>query len=185
MNACCGRQMGVKMKKNLMTVLILALLIVNIVLTSVLMFSVIGTNKKTNELVSNIATVMNLELTVPGEEEKIQVSMKDTEVYNINGAMTIPLVADPELDGSKQSYVRFEVALSMDTKNKGYKTYGEEIDTRASLIKDAITSVVSTHTESECRDDLEGLKVEILEAVQQLFQSDFIYQIALSEIQFG
>lgn len=173
------------MKKNLMTVLILALLIVNIVLTSVLMFSVIGTNKKTNELVSNIATVMNLELTVPGEEEEPQVSMKNTEVYNFNGAMTIPLMADPNVEGSKQSYIRFEAGLSMDKKHKDYKTYGAEIDTRASLIKDAITSVVSTHTESECREDPEGLKAEILEAVQNLFQSDFIYQIALSEIQYG
>ena len=34
------------MKKNLMTVLILALLIVNIVLTSVMLVSIVGTNKK-------------------------------------------------------------------------------------------------------------------------------------------
>lgn len=173
------------MKKNLLTVLILALLVVNIVLTSVLMFSVIGTNKKTNELVSNIATVMNLELTVPGEEEEVQISMKDTVVYSFSGPMTIPLMADASAEGSKQSYIRFEAALSMDSKNKDYKEYGEDIDTRASLIKDAITSVVSTHTESECREDPEGLKAEILEAVQNLFQSDFIYQIALSEIQYG
>lgn len=174
------------MKKNLMTVLILALLVVNIVLTSVLMFSVIGTNKKTNELVSNIATVMNLELTEPGgETEKLQVSMKDTAVYNIDGAMTIPLMAEPDSRDSKQGYIRFEIALSMNTKHDDYKTYGEEIDARASLIKDAITSVVSAHTESECRDDFEGLKEEILEAVQELFQSDFIYQIAISEVQFG
>lgn len=173
------------MKKNLLTVLMMALMLVNIVLTSVLLFSVIGTNRKTNELVSNIATVMNLELTEPGEEEEVQVSMKDTVVYNIEGAMTIPLMADPDSADGKQGYIRFEVAFSMDSKNKDYKTYGAEIDTRASLIKDAITSVVSTHTESECRDDLEGLKEEILEAVQNLFQSDFIYQVALSEIQFG
>ena len=35
------------MKKNLMTVLILALLVVNIVLTSVMLVSIVGTNKKT------------------------------------------------------------------------------------------------------------------------------------------
>lgn len=172
------------MKKNLMTVLILALLLVNIALTSVLLFSVMGTNRKTNELVSNIATVMNLELTVPGEEEAEQISLKDTEVYNIDAPMTIPLMADPSGSG-KEGYIRFEVALSMNTKNKDYKAYGAEIDTKATLIKDAITSVVSTHTESECRDNPEGLKAEILEAVQNLFQSDFIYQIALSQIQYG
>ena len=48
------------MKKNLLTVLILALLIVNIALTAVMMISVSGTNKKTAALVETIATVMDL-----------------------------------------------------------------------------------------------------------------------------
>lgn len=52
------------MKKNLMTVLILALLIVNIALTGVMLVSIVGTNKKTAQLVDNITTAMNLELTV-------------------------------------------------------------------------------------------------------------------------
>lgn len=172
------------MKKNLFTVLILALIIVNIILTSVLMFSVMGTNKKTAELVSNIATVMNLQLTTPGEEENTnQVSLDDTAVYSLSGTMTIPLTAE---DG-KQSYIMFDIALSMDKKNKDYKKYGseEELTNRESLIKDAITSAVTVHTESECRDDLEGLKQEILQAIQNLYQSDFIYDISISEVKFG
>ena len=67
------------MKKNLMTVLILALLIVNIVLTSVMLISIVGTNKKTAQLVDNITTAMNLELTVPGAESAAHVSLSDTE----------------------------------------------------------------------------------------------------------
>ena len=69
------------MKKNLLSVLILVLLIVNIALTSVMMISVTGTNKKTAELVTNIATVMNLELSVPGQEESA-VSLADTDTYD-------------------------------------------------------------------------------------------------------
>ena len=69
------------MKKNLMTVLILALLVVNIVLTSVMLVSIVGTNKKTAQLVDNITTAMNLELTVPGDEETTNVALTDTEVY--------------------------------------------------------------------------------------------------------
>ena len=174
------------MKKNLLTVLILALLIVNIALTGVLMFSVMSTNKKTAELVTNIATVMNLELATPSEDDGApKVSLADTEVYNLNGAMTIPLAAEVTADGkTKQSYIVMEIALSMDTKNKDYKKYSD-LSERESLIKDAITSVVSAHTESECRDDYEGLKAEILTAIQQLFQSDFIYQVSINNIKYG
>ena len=140
-----------------MTVLILALLVVNIVLTSVMLVSIVGTNKKTAQLVDNITTAMNLELTVPGDEETTNVALTDTEVYNIADSMTIPLKSEA---GAKQDYIMFDVSLSINKKHKDYKTYGSS-DTLASyenLIKDAITATVSAHTEDECREDMEGLK---------------------------
>lgn len=176
------------MKKNLLTVLILALLIVNIALTSVMMFSVMGTNKKTAELVNNIATVLNLELNIPGEEPKEEVSLADTEVYNLTGSMTIPLTPEVNADGEKgkQTYMIFNCSLSINKKHADYKAYGgENFAERESLVKDVITTVVSAHTESECRDNTEELKNEILKAIQDMFQSDFIYKIGMSEIKFG
>jgi flagellar FliL protein len=50
------------MKKNLLTILILALMIVNVALSVITMISVTGTNKKTAALVDTIATVLNLEI---------------------------------------------------------------------------------------------------------------------------
>ena len=119
------------MKKNLMTVLILALLVVNIVLTSVMLVSIVGTNKKTAQLVDNITTAMNLELTVPGDEETTNVALTDTEVYNIADSMTIPLKSEA---GAKQDYIMFDVSLSINKKHKDYKTYGSS-DTLASYEK--------------------------------------------------
>ena len=43
------------MKKNLLSILILSLLVVNIVMTAIMLFSVIGTNKKTAAIVTDIA----------------------------------------------------------------------------------------------------------------------------------
>ena len=158
------------MKKNLMTVLILALLIVNIALTGVMLVSIVGTNKKTAQLVDNITTAMNLELTVPGAEGTTN--------------MTIPLKSEA---GAKQDYIMFDVSLSINKKSKDYKTYGssETLSGYENLIKDAITATVSAHTEDECREDMEGLKEEILKSVQDLFQSDFIYKVAISGVKFG
>ena len=158
------------MKKNLMTVLILALLIVNIALTGVML--------------DNITTAMNLELTVPGAEGTTNVPLTDTEVYNIADSMTIPLKSEA---GAKQDYIMFDVSLSINKKSKDYKTYGssETLSGYENLIKDAITATVSAHTEDECREDMEGLKEEILKSVQDLFQSDFIYKVAISGVKFG
>ena len=79
------------MKKNLISIIILALLIVNIVLTAIMMFSVTGASKKTAALVDNIATALDLEL-VSGQEEEAEevVSMADTETYSFAEQMTIP-----------------------------------------------------------------------------------------------
>ena len=168
------------MKKNLMTVLILALLIVNIALTGVMLVSIVGTNKKTAQLVDNITTAMNLELTVPGAEGTTNVPLTDTEVYNIADSMKSEA-------GAKQDYIMFDVSLSINKKSKDYKPYGssETLSGYENLIKDAITATVSAHTEDECREDMEGLKEEILKSVQDLFQSDFIYKVAISGVKFG
>ncbi len=182
------------MKKNLLSIIILALLVVNIVLTAVMMFSVVGTNKKVSGLVTNIATALSLELTVPGEEEKEQVSLADTEVYAITGGLTLPLAAETVTDSdgktqSKQGYMVCSISFSINKKHKDYGKYGsaEEMAARETLLKDVINTVVSAHTSSELQADagLEGLKAEILKAVQDLFQSEFIYRVSISDIKWG
>lgn len=49
------------MKKNLLSVLILVLMIVNIAMSAVMMISVTSTNQKTAALMDSIGTAMNLE----------------------------------------------------------------------------------------------------------------------------
>ena len=51
------------MKKNLLSILILTLLIINIALTSIMMFGMMSSVKSTSALVGTIAAVLNLELT--------------------------------------------------------------------------------------------------------------------------
>lgn len=175
------------MKKNLLTIVILALLVVNIILTSIMMFSVMGTNKKTAELVTNIATALNLELTVPGEEEEVIIPLSDTQVLNLTGTLTVPLKVEVNANGEQQAqkYMLFSAALAMNTKHEDYKTYSETIADYEQLIKSAISNVVSSHTETEYRSDPDALYEEMLEAVQDMFQSDFIYDVAINDVKIG
>ena len=54
------------MKKNLLSVLILVLMIVNIALSAVMMINVLSTNQKTAALMDSIGAAMNLEMYQPG-----------------------------------------------------------------------------------------------------------------------
>ena len=172
------------MKKNLLTVLVLALTLVNTILIGVMMVSVMGTNKKTAKLVGDIATVLNLELGTAGEEEKPEVSLADPEVYAIDGSMTILLKSEP--GATKSTYIVFDIALSLNKKHADYKKYGgENFKSYDSMIKSAINDAVMQYTELECRNDMQAMKDDILKAIQEIFQSDFVYNISLSGVKFG
>lgn len=167
------------MKKNLISVIILALLIVNIVLTAIMMFSVTGTARKTSALVDNITRALNLELTARGDSAVTAVPMSDIATYDI-AEMTIELKRS-EGDEDPHYFVG-SITLSMNTKDKDYKTYGEAMESRESLIKSEITDVISNYTAEEARDNQDMIKGEILERIQTMFESEFIFSVAFSDI---
>lgn len=181
------------MKKNLLSVLILVLLIVNIALTSVMMISVIGTNKKTAELVTSIATVMNLELYSPDGTAVTDVPLEDTDTYTMQELM-IPLKLSDEIaeDGAvvtsqKQTYMIFTLSLSQNKKHKDYKNMGgaEKMAQWESQILDVVNSVVGKHTLEECQKAFDSIRVEMLTEIQRLFGSDFVFKIGVSGVKFG
>lgn len=169
------------MKKNLLSIIILALLVVNLVLTSVMMFSVMSTNKKTGAVVSDIASILKLELGEGGEGETaaVAVSMEDTDVYNIEEEMTIPLTKGAD---GEEHYALVQASLSMNTKDKDYKTYGETLDEKVTLIQGEISEVIGQYTADEIQPRTEEIKEEILSNIQEMYGSDFIYKITFSKL---
>lgn len=168
------------MKKNLLSIIILALLIVNIVLTSIMMFSVTGASKKTAALVNDIAAVLDLELEANkanDENQVVEVAMEDMEVYELSEKLTIPCKKGE--DGNGHYYIA-NVSLSMNTKDSGYKKYKDTLETKESLIESEIYEVFSNYTLDEVVADTEGIKKEILARIQKMFDSEFIYKVSFS-----
>ena len=171
------------MKNNLLSVLILGLLIVNIVLTSIMMFSVTGASKKTTELVTDIASVLRLELGEAGDAGTVPLSQ--TQVYNISEPMTVTLKSSE--DGSTH-YCLASVALSLNTKADGYKDYGssESMATYEPLITSEIIDIIGSYTMDELMtsDTQDEAKKEILRRIQRMFDSKFVYNVSFSDIKF-
>lgn len=171
------------MKKNLLSVLILALLIVNIILTTVMMVSVVGTNAKTGKLVTSIATVLDLEYNEPGKETAAEVPLSQTDTYDM-AELTVLLSPG---EGGEQVYIVFDMTLAMDTKHKDYKKLGnsETLADYDMMIRSTVENVVASYTKDECRSNFDEITDEILKEVQNLFQSDFIYRVAISNVKYG
>lgn len=170
------------MKKNLLSVLILALLLVNVILTAVTMFSVTSTNKKTATIVNQIASVLQLELSTNGTDEAARtVSIEDTVTHDIEEEMTIPLKTGE--DGEKH-FALVSITLSMDKTSKGYKSYGENIGDNESLLKGEIIDAFKKYTIEEVEADDSVVIQDILERFQKMFDSDFIYKVSFRSVMY-
>ena len=112
----------------------------------------------------------------------MSVSMEDTETYDIADAITIPLKKGAD---GKDHYFMVTISLAMDKKNDGYKTYGETLSTKESLIKNEIINVIGSYTLEEIQADTDGVKAEVLKQIQSLFDSDFVYQVAFSDVKYS
>lgn len=161
-----------------MSILILALLVVNIALTAVMMLSTTGAMKSTTALVGKIASALDFEMDI-GTDTGL-VSPDVLVGYSIDGSMTVPLKMT---DDGIQHYGIFNVSIQMDSSNKDYKKKGgENIADKADLVKGEIFDAVSSHTIAEFQNDIDGIRNEVLQRLRSLYQSDFIYKVIFSEV---
>ena len=176
------------MKKNLLSIIILALLVVNIAMTGFMLLSVMTTNSQTAKLVSDIAAALELEASggagggfSPDNTGIVEVSNIATFGFTGQDKLTINL--KPGAD-SKSHYMVVEVVFSMNTASPDYATYGssESLAGTRDLVKSQITNVLSKYTMEELQADTEAARAEILEGVQTLYGSAFIYDVTFSSI---
>ncbi len=170
------------MKKNLMTVVILALLIVNLALTGIIMFFTVSANQKTIALVNDIAAVLDLELSGgTGEDMAAAVPIEDTSVYNIEDAMTIALT--PDADGTEH-YALISISFSLNMTDPDYETYQPMMSEKESKIKSEIINVIGAYTKEEAMSDEAGMEEAVLERIQAMFNSKFVYEAYFRDIKF-
>jgi flagellar FliL protein len=163
----------------MLSIIILALLVVNVILSAIMMVSVSSASRKTAALVSDISTIVGLEINGLPQSTTASTtpSMADTAVYNISDELTIPLKLGED---GKTHYAVGNVSLSMDTTHEDYKTYSETMADREGLIKDVIFDVIGNYTMEEMQSNSKAVKDEILTRVQELFGSEFIYGISFN-----
>ncbi|MBR4984051.1 MAG: flagellar basal body-associated FliL family protein [Lachnospiraceae bacterium] len=170
------------MRKNMLSILILALLIVNIVLTAIMMFSVTGTAKKTSALIDDISAAINLDLknqdATSTSAVVVDVPIEDIQVFAIPDEMTIPLAKGAD---GKEHYYLVAVSLSMNTKHADFKKLSPSVTTQVDLIKGEIISVIGSHTLEEVQESPDAIRMEILKRIQTLFDSQFIFNVTFTK----
>lgn len=170
------------MKRNLLSIVILVLVLVNTVLSVVLMVSVVGTAKKTSALIDGISSALSLEIEsqTSGDVNASAIPMTSIAVWSVSESMTVPLAKSDD----KEHYCLVETSFSINMEHADYATYGSDLTPQESLIKDQIRDVISQYTIDEAKVNQELIKQQILERVQALYNSDFIFNVSFGEFMF-
>jgi len=169
------------MKKNLLTIIILALGLLNMILTAVIVFTVVPTTIKTNNLIAKVASSIDLELESPTTEaETTDISITDREAYPIAGDMTINLKKVG--DDTTNHYALISVSFSINMKSPDYKTLQPTIATNESAIKEIIAEEFSKYSNVDVIANKDIIKAEILRRVQEYFKSDFIINMSVGKL---
>ena len=177
------------MKKNLLSILILALVVVNLLMTAFLLFSVMSTNSKAGKLVQDVAAALELEANSgmngdgTGLGGTVNGNIADRITYNLqraDGNLTFAL--KPDESGQHYAVVT-TIILSLDTSNPDYKTYGSA-DLLAGETESLISragDVFARHTVDELMSDQATIRQEVLTELQAHYGgSKFIYEVAFS-----
>lgn len=135
----------------------------------------------------SLATLWSLEIYDPTSNDTGNISLSQTATYHFPDLMMVQLAPSVDAEGNTTNkWIIFQMSLAMNTEHTDYKTYGDtEIMTGFEIvIKDAVASVLQNYSEEACRNDFDQIEAEILVAVQELFQSDFIYRVSIYDVMF-
>ncbi|MDY3871697.1 MAG: flagellar basal body-associated FliL family protein [Roseburia lenta] len=169
------------MKKNLITVITLALVVVNLVLTVILTITILPETQKANELITKVCSAIDLDLESGSATSNANIPIDQIEVYNIDDEQTINLKQDGD---GKDHFAIITVSISMDTKNSDYKDLQPQVEEKVNLIKGDINNIVSQYTIDEIKNNQSAVQDEILKDLQKMFGSDFIVAVGFPTAQY-
>ena len=111
------------MKKSMLNVIILALVLVNLVLTVILTFSLVSTNKKTNSLINKVAQIIDLDVAggVSNNNSSTGSGIENVSYIDIKNNDSTDIIVS-YVDNGKTRYAVLSVSVGLNSKAKDYST---------------------------------------------------------------
>lgn len=172
------------MKKNIFSVIITALTVINVVLTAIMFFVMLPTFQKTNNLITQVASVLNLELEADADDD-------GAENYTLNDLEAVPVAFESQQtlnlatgsDGKLHYAMLDGYTLSINKKSKDYKELSETIKNNQTKFTDIIRNVITSHTVEDISE--ETIKKESLEQIQELLDSKVVVEVSITNFMYN
>lgn len=171
------------MKKNLISVLILALVLANFMLTAILMFSVLPQTKKANAFIDKLCKAIDLDLNSGASSGLDSIPIDKREEYRVNSGQDVYVTLAASGD-KKSHYAVVNVTLVLNKGSDNYKKYNQEfMANQDTTIQSTINGTIGRYTVDEMRDVDIRLEAQgiLLEQMQEMFGGDYIIAVNFSK----
>ncbi|MBQ6844607.1 MAG: flagellar basal body-associated FliL family protein [Agathobacter sp.] len=166
------------MKKNLMTLIILALLVVNLVMTAVMMFVMVPQTQRANEMITKVCEAIDLELNSGAATGLSNLPIDRIVTYDVASGESITV----NLKGNS-GYAVVSVSISVDNESETYteKNGTEYLSSKESIIKDAIIKIIGNYTKDELSESKSDMEEELLKSLKKTFGADYVVGISFTK----
>ncbi|MBP3620323.1 MAG: flagellar basal body-associated FliL family protein [Lachnospiraceae bacterium] len=166
------------MKKNLITVIILAICIINLIFNILIVFVFMPQATKTNNLITDIAKALDLEIAslnsgaYPG-----QFDVSNLSPFQLEQGNPINLASD----GSGDTHVvQYGLTINLDKTAADYNKTLDNLTASTALIYDTTRDIIGKYTYEQVIDVevQRQIKEEILASLKQTFNTECIYSVS-------
>lgn len=158
------------MKKNLMTLLILALVVVNLIMTAVMMFVIIPQTQKANDMISKVCEAIDLELNSGAATGMSNLPIDRIDTYDVASGETLTV----NLKGGGYAVVGVSISVDKESENYTEKNGVEYLSSKESIIKGSIIEILGNYTKEDLGETKEDAKSEILKTLKKTFGADYV-----------
>lgn len=167
------------MKKGHINTIILVLSLMNIILTSIIVFAVVPAMNSTTALVKKISGAIDLEK--EGQKQYTDgISIDSVKTYSFKEKMTVTLKAG---DNGKSNYAQFNVVMTLNTEDEGYDKYKDKMSENEELMRSTVEDVVKKYTKTELENNRDAIEEEVAKALRKMYNdTTFIYSVSISDL---
>ncbi len=172
------------MKKSMLNVITLALVLVNLILTVLLTFSLVSTNKKTNSLITKVAGIIDLD-TGGGLTNNTSgtgsTGIEDIKYVDVKNNDSTDIIVS-FVDNGKTRYAVLTVSLGLNSKAKDYSTVSTSIDNCMKVIVNKVTNEANKYTYSTISANKTAIETNLLKEMQELFKTETIESVLVNMV---
>ena len=168
------------MKKSLLTLITLALVLVNLVLTVIIAISIVPEVKQANNLVAKVTEAIDLDIeSASGVSGRSNIPIEDIDYYNLADKITVNLKKGD--DGESHMAV-LTVSLELNKKHENYGTLSGQMEASANMISSEISGVVSGYTFEEVQSSMDEIQQIIKERMAGIFGNDYVVGVNITPL---